>query len=398
MAAKIIHYDCGVACIYNEDGTLSSIGEMLVDELRNRQHDFALVYFSKASRTGEEIATLMKECAPGLNYAGCSTAGEITPAGLLDGSVQVILFPIRNFHIEGIRLPSPSQHSIEDISKQVATFRKRFVAANGNGRSIFALTMMDGLSFSEEATTAAVHWGLDNIPLLGGSAGDDLDLINTSLVLGGEVFQTDSIVLLAATRLQTHIFKTDNFVPTDDKLVVTRSDPEKRIVHEFNAAPAATVFAEIVGVDPDKLSPQSFASHPLVMRVGGEYYCRSVQKVNEDNSLSFFCAVDDGIVLTVAQPTGMARSTEKCLLNVATRLGKIDFILGFDCVLRRVDARNRQVTQKIATLYKQNNFIGFNTYGEQYRSLHLNQTLTGIAFAEPGLVNSAELIAHEDVA
>lgn len=398
MAAKIIHYECGVACIYNEDGTLDSIGKKLIEELRDRPHGFALVYFSKANRTGEEIATMMENCASGLNYAGCSTAGEITPAGLLDGSVQVILFPIDSFHIEGIRLPSPAQQSIEDISKQVENFRKRFVTAHGKGRSVFALTMMDGLSFSEEATTAAVHWGLDNIPLLGGSAGDDLDLINTSLVLNGQVFQTDSIVLLVATRLRTHIFKTDNFIPTDEKLVVTRSDPEKRIVHEFNAAPAATVFAEIVGVDPDKLNPQSFASHPLVMRVGGEYYCRSVQKVNEDKSLSFFCAVDDGIVLTVAQPTGMARSTQKCLLNVAATMGKIDFILGFDCVLRRVDARNRQVTHKIASLYKENNFIGFNTYGEQYRSLHLNQTLTGIAFGEPDAVAEPDELTHESVA
>jgi len=117
-----------------------------------------------------------------------------------------------------------------------------------------------------------------------------------------------------------------------------------------------------------------------VMRVGGEFYCRSIQKVNDDNSLSFFCAIDDGIVLTVAEPKGMVRTTQASMEKIKSTLGSIDFILGFDCVLRRIDARNRQITHEISQIYQDYNVIGFNTYGEQYRSMHLNQTLTGVAF------------------
>ena len=125
----------------------------------------------------------------------------------------------------------------------------------------------------------------------------------------------------------------------------------------------------------------SLASHPVVVRVGGEYYCRSIQKVNADGSLSFFCAIDDGIVLSIAQPKGMVESTRNALAgDVDERLGGIDVVLGFDCVLRRLDARNRQVFRDMSELYRDNNVIGFGTYGEQYRSMHLNQTLTGIAF------------------
>lgn len=49
-------------------------------------------------------------------------------------------------------------------------------------------------------------------------------------------------------------------------------------------------------------------------------------------------------------------------------------------MLRRLDARNRQVLRDISELYRANNLVGFGTYGEQYRTMHLNQTLTGIAF------------------
>jgi hypothetical protein len=109
--------------------------------------------------------------------------------------------------------------------------------------------------------------------------------------------------------------------------------------------------------------------------------------MNTDGSLSFFCAIDDGIVLSIAQPRGMVESTRTALRNVGERLGGVDMILGFDCVLRRLDARNRQVFREISELYRENNVIGFGTYGEQYRSMHLNQTFTGIAF---GLRQAAE--------
>jgi len=392
MAAQIDRFDSGVACIYGERDSLDEIAGLLRIALTSNSIGFALIVFSKAASDAEYIAAFMKQNAPTLHYAACSTAGEITPEGVTQGSIQFILFPSEHFTIRGIRLSSPAERSIEEIATEVMAFRSAFHQLHGSHRNTFAISLMDGMSYTEEATTASIHWGLDDLQLVGGSAGDDLDFKKASLVLNGEVFERNSILLLVSCDLPVHIFKTDNFVPTEMKLVVTKSDPDRRIVHEFNAAPAATVYADIIGTDPATLNPQSFASHPLVMKVGGEYYCRSIQKVNDDNSLSFFCAIDDGIVLTVAEPTGMARSTEKCLSDVSERIGKIDFILGFDCVLRRIDARNRQVTHKISKLYKEHRVIGFNTYGEQYRSLHLNQTLTGVAFGS--IVEETADLAH----
>jgi hypothetical protein len=55
-------------------------------------------------------------------------------------------------------------------------------------------------------------------------------------------------------------------------------------------------------------------------------------------------------------------------------------VLGFDCILRRLDAENRQIRHEVEALYKHHNICGFQTYGEQFNAMHLNQTLTGIAF------------------
>ncbi|EBU7498388.1 hypothetical protein DK058_26315, partial [Salmonella enterica subsp. enterica serovar Typhi] len=124
----------------------------------------------------------------------------------------------------------------------------------------------------------------------------------------------------------------------------------------------------------------SFASYPTIVKVGGQHFCRSIQKKNDDGSLSYFCAIDDGVVLSIARAVDMVQATDDALAEVDMQLGGTDVILGFDCVLRRLDAVNRQAVRGLSELYAKNHVIGFGTYGEQYQSMHLNQTFTGIAF------------------
>lgn len=322
--------------------------------------------------------------APALHYAGCSTAGEITPDGLEDGHMLAVLFPASLFRVASTMVEQVSSAGMDRITAEVEALRRSFGAKveHRPAESTFALCFIDGLSHAEEAVTSAIHWGLDNIPLLGGSAGDDLKFETTRLVSNGRVASDSAIVVLVATDIPFRVFKTDNFVPTEEKLVVTASEPEHRLVREFNAANAAEEYAGSVGIERRSLTPLSFASHPVVVKVGGEYYCRSIQKMNPDGSLSFFCAIDDGVVLSIAEPKGMVETTRAALAAVGERLGGIDMVLGFDCVLRRLDAQNRQVLRDISELYREHRVIGFGTYGEQYRSMHLNQTFTGIAFGQ----------------
>ncbi len=375
-------YQSGVICIYSDETDMKSLAHAIAKETLEHSISFGLVFFSKAHWSNHSIIKLMQDSAPNLKYAACSTAGEITPQGKSDGKIVIIFFSQKNFEIDTFQIANRDGTNMEEVVSKVANKRKGFFNSCLSKEKIFrvAICLMDGMSYMEESVTAALHWGLEDIPLLGGSAGDNLNFNETSLILNGETVEQCAIILLVKSKVPIELFKTDNFIPTSEKLVVTHSEPDKRIVHEFNGLAAAQIYAETIGTDAKSLTPQSFASHPLVVRVGGEYYCRSIQKVNDDGSLTFFCAIDDGIVLTVAEPTGMARSTESALSEIQQSLGEIDFVLGFDCVLRQIDARNRQVTHKISKIYQENNVIGFNTYGEQYRSMHLNQTFTGIAF------------------
>lgn len=384
LASSRTRYACGLSVLTSDEPDPNAFARAVATEAAAIDAGFALLFFSQSLVEASALSRALKTHAPALHHAGCSTAGEITPQGLEDGHVLAMLLPSASFTAVSTMVDDLSSSGMDRITGEVEALRRALRGRVGHEqtRNTFALCFIDGLSYAEEAVSSAIHWGLDDIPLLGGSAGDDLKFETTRLISNGRVTSDSAIIVLIATEIPFHVFKTDNFVPTDEKLVVTSSDPDHRIVREFNATNAAEEYAASVGILPQTLTPLSFASHPVVVKVGGEYYCRSIQKMHPDGSLSFFCAIDDGVVLSIAQPMDMVESTRAALRDVEERLGGIDMILGFDCVLRRLDARNRQVFRDISELYRVNNVIGFGTYGEQYRSMHLNQTFTGIAFGE----------------
>ncbi len=130
----------------------------------------------------------------------------------------------------------------------------------------------------------------------------DLAFDRTTLIHNGKALEGGAILIMVESDVPFRVFKSQNFEPTAIKLVVTSADTENRVVHELNAEPAAREYAAAIGLLPDDLGPFSFASYPLVVKVGGDYYCRSIRNMNPDGSLTFFCAIDEGLVFTVARP------------------------------------------------------------------------------------------------
>jgi hypothetical protein len=151
------------------------------------------------------------------------------------------------------------------------------------------------------------------------------------------------------------------------------------VVTEINGEPAGREYARMVGLEVDKLTPMIFSAHPVVVTIGGHTYVRSIQKVNEDESLTFFCAIEKGIVLTVAQGVDLVENLEQAFRDVRGEIGPPQVILGCDCSLRNLEASQRGLLERIGALMSENNVIGFATYGEQFNAMHVNQTFTGVA-------------------
>lgn len=376
---------CGIrVAASNLSSTRDSV-KAVKAELGDSRFQHLIAFFS-IEHDAQSLVSDLEAAFPDTPVSGCSTAGEIGPLGMMQGGLVVIAFPEKGFRVLSEVIPDANQPGVERAT-EIAR-RLKIQASDGHSRimgQVFALMLTDGLANKEEALTAAVHWALDDIELIGGSAGDGLAFRKTALVHRGRIVPASALLFLIESAYPFKVFKTQNFEPTPIKLVVTAANTENRVVYELNAEPAAREYAAAIGLQPDELGPFSFASYPLVVKIGGDFYCRSIRNMNPDGSLSFFCAIDEGLVFTVARPRDMVRSTHETLEQIDRLLGGTDVIIGFDCILRRLDAESRQVRHQVDEIYRRYGVTGFHTYGEQYNAMHLNQTLTGIAFGKADL-------------
>ena len=373
---------CGIRSAASaQAGTSAAVAE-IAHALGPGPFQHIIVLFSPA-HNAKLVGELFRTAFPNVEISGCSTSGEITPNGMMQGGIVAIAFPAEGFRVIAEVIADVDRSGVEHASELARKLKLRFGAGQAMRHRVFALLLIDGLSNAEETLIAAVHWAMDDVQLIGGSAGDDLAFRETSLIHKGRMIQHAALLIMVESAYPFEVFKSQNFEPTGTKLVVTAADTEKRIVYELNAESAAQEYASAIGLLPHDLGPFSFASYPLVVRVGGDYYCRSIRNMNPDGSLTFFCAIDEGLVFTVATPQDMVQSTLATLQRVERHLGRIDTVLGFDCILRRLDAENRQIRHQLTDLYQRYNVVGFHTYGEQFNAMHLNQTLTGIAFGCP---------------
>ena len=185
--------------------------------------------------------------------------------------------------------------------------------------------------------------------------------------------------MLVRTRRAFRLFTMEHFVPSETRMVITEADPLTRVVTEINAEPAGREYARLVGLDVDKLTPMIFAAHPVMVKVGGRYYVRAIQKVNDDGSLTFFCAIDKGLVLTVAKGTDIIRNLADRFAAIRAEIGRPQLVIGCECILRSLELEQKQLKAEAGRLLAAQNIVGFNTFGEQFQSMHVNQTFTGAA-------------------
>ncbi|MCG8562912.1 MAG: FIST C-terminal domain-containing protein [Hyphomicrobiales bacterium] len=349
-------------------------------QLGDRPLVLVLVFFSP-NYDARELAPALEAAFAPVPVVGCSTAGEITPDGITDGSIVALGFAARDFVAVAQPLPGLSTLGMQAGQDAAASAVAKMMARAPDSalENTFALLLVDGLSNREEKLVSSLSGGLGTIPLIGGSAGDAYRFRSTQIIRDGKAESDAAILVLIHSRCPFTLFNCDHFDPTGIKLVVTEADVDRRIVKELNAAPAAAEYAAAIGLRDQPLSPMSFAAHPVVVCVGGDYYVRSIQKVNDDGSLSFMCAIDEGIVLTLAKANDMTGRIEKSLMDIRTMIGEPQVIIGFECVLRRIESELYQINHQLGSIYQRHRVIGFHTYGEQFNAMHLNQTFSGIA-------------------
>lgn len=338
-----------------------------------------LVLFISPRARFEDVVHEASRCFPGIEIAACTTAGEIGEEGYGDGLILAIGLPESSYTTQAMLIQDLDKLDSQDILQKVALARMDLESRSADMTDGFAFVMVDGLSLREDTLTATLAPALRDVPLFGGSAGDGTDFAHTQLALNGTVASNAAVLTLIRTRHKTRVFSLDHLVPTERQMVVTEADPDRRIVKSINAEPAAAEYARIVGKEPGQLDRFTFAAHPVVVRIGGTHHVRAIQQVNAAGDLVFFSAIDEGMVLTVATAGPMAEHLDRRLTDLTERGTAPSNIIGCDCILRRIEAEQSQLTRDMSQVLVKHKVIGFSTYGEQIGTLHVNHTMSGVA-------------------
>ena len=351
----------------------------LAERIRQPRMDVVIFFCSSQydlDRLGAELQRAF-DCP----LVGCTTAGEVTSdIGYREGGIVGVSLssPELAVHLRVIHpLNRFDPHQAEGLARGL---REELALPDGfRGERMFGLLLVDGLSMLEEQVIASLYNHLGSIPIIGGSAGDDLAFRETWVYRDGAFISNAAAFALFETTLPFRVFRVQHFEPTDTRLVITEADVATRTVTEINGGPAAQEYAKAVGLEVEDLTSQVFAAYPVMLRIGGEYFVRSIQKANPDGSLTFYCAIDNGLVLTVAKGNGLLDNLRQNLDRLAQEMPEGKLIIGCDCILRRLELQQKGGLEEAQRILEKANFIGFSTYGEQFNGIHVNQTLTGVA-------------------
>ncbi len=352
----------------------------LYDAIYQTDISLALFYCS-TDYDLEALSAALNERFGDTPLIGCTSAGEISTLGYLEGTLTGVSISSEDFKVVSEIQPNLGEFTFaqgKDIANRLKT-RLSAIGEKPTGRNTFGFLLIDGLAKKEEAFVSAVYRNLGDIQLFGGSAADGLNFTKTYVFYDGAFHTNSAIFSLMQTNLPFEIFKTEHFVRTEDRFVVTEADVSTRTVYEINGEPAAKEYARLMGVEYDKLDATIFATHPVVVRIGGSNYVRSIMTANEDGSMTFACAIDEGIVLSIAEPVDLIEDLDNLFDDLNIKIGKPQLILGCDCLFRSIEIEQKEIKDKVGEIMAENNVIGFSTYGEQFNAMHVNQTFTGVA-------------------
>jgi hypothetical protein len=361
-------------------GTSTATDERVaVAEIRQRIHQDAprlILFFCSPTYDLAKLAGELQTAFGETPVVGCTTAGQVgmdgyTTAGLsalsLAGEITAQPFLVELASMDQV---------VHRIAAAASALRQ-----TQPDRHSFGLLLVDGLSRMEERLISLLYRQLPQVPVVGGSAGDDLMFKQTLVYAEGRFHPHAAVFTLFNTARSFRTFKFDHFVPTEHTLVVTSSDPDQRVVREINGEPAAQVYADLVGVPVERLNAPVFSQYPFLLEMGGEHYLRSIYSVNPDRSLTLLCAIEDGVILSLGRTVDPVAAARDAFRQVREEIGEPALVIGCDCILRRLEFESSGLLDTIGAILRRNQVFGFSTYGEQYDGLHMNQTFTGIAIA-----------------
>ncbi len=366
-----------VKTAYSQKNSVSEICSDIKQQIGT--FDAKLVQFFTSSHISPEtISAEMQNIFAGIPIIGCSTAGEIISGKMLSNSVVLMAFGADIVSDCKIEILTNLSTDNQVVDKAFANFENYFgiSMANLNSDEYVGMVLFDGLCGKEEIINERIG-DLTNVTFIGGSAGDDLQFKQTYLYVNGKTYTDAAVLVLIKSNTHFEVLKTQSFIPTQRKALITKANEAKRTIIEINNQPATEEYSKLVGMPVERIS-ESFQQNPLGIVFEDHIFVRSPQKT-DGNNIVFYCAIREGMELDVLKSTEIVADTQNELNLKIEKMGGISAIVNYNCILRTLELQQNHETEAYGEIFKNIPTIGFSTYGESYIG-HINQTATMLCF------------------
>ncbi|MCP3138651.1 FIST signal transduction protein [Pyxidicoccus xibeiensis] len=345
-----------------------------------------------ASRERDQLALnrAVRERLPqGTRLVGATTAGELDNHGIHSGSV--VLGALSGDFEVGLGVGRGLSHDALSAGMQAMQHACRELGVRPEDldpRQHVGIVMDDAFRYKKEELLLGLLDRNPSLVVVGGGASDhEPDPAKQSALLhvDGEVVSDAAWVALIHTQAPWAAMRSHWYVPTGERLCITRVDETHTRALEIDGQPAARRYAELLGVGLDELEfgkPRGFSLRPTALKVGREYFLRSPWKPLEDGSILFANLLDEGAELELMRLGDMVESTRRFFTEeIPRRLVHPEAALLFHCGGRMWMAQSMGVAPALAaTLRHAPTAAGSNVHFEMYSGFHINTTLTALVF------------------
>jgi len=349
-----------------------------------------LVVFSSVSYTLPDLLAGVRQQAGSVPLVGCSTAGEISAGRAGDASVVVMALGGPGLSVATSAAPIDG-----DDLRRAGAEAALCIDQVGPSPHRVLLLLSDGLAGDQqEVVRGAYRVAGASVPLVGGCAGDGLQMRATYQFHGGAVLQRSVVAAAIASDAPMGIGVRHGWRRVGEPMLITGSD--SCVVRTLNDEPALDVYLRRLDVpDEAHTDPVAFTrfalTHPLgLSRRSGEEV-RFVAEANfadrtlvciaevPQGGLTWFMEGDDASVL---EATDAACGDAMASLCGQPPIG----VLTFDCIARRGVLGEMGIQHevgRISDMVAGAPVAGFYTYGEIARTHGVsgfhNQTLVVLA-------------------
>ncbi|PZS33639.1 MAG: hypothetical protein DLM59_06260 [Pseudonocardiales bacterium] len=349
-----------------------------------------LLVFSSPSYDLQELTAGVAAAADGLPFVGCSTSGEISTSGPGDNTVIVLCLGGPGFEVAVASTTDAS----DDLRRAGARAAECMERVGDKGHRVLLL-LTDGLAGDQQEIVRGAYGVVGaEVPLVGGCAGDNLEMKRT-FVFHGEHVMDNAVVAVALTSdASLGIGVSHGWRPVGSPMLVSHSSGTR--VLSLDDEPALDVYLRVLNAPAEAHTDQAafthFAqTHPLgISRRSGEEVRFVADADFADRSLGCIAPVPQGGLAWIMEgdiQSVLAATDEACASALAQLAGlpPLGFV-AFDCIARRGVLGSEGIKREVDRISQQAGgapVAGFYTYGEIARTrgtagFH-NQTLVVLA-------------------